>query len=101
MLGAEEGFEPTSVCGARNLCVAVRNFKFRPRHFLQLALSATGGASAHRPFAVPEIYALLFATLNFDRGTFFGSLYPPPAALRLINLREPAGRWTENAISQS
>jgi|GEM_PF-3631803 len=33
------------------------------------------------PFAVPEIFCLLFASQNFDRGTLFASLNLPLAAL--------------------
>ncbi len=49
------GFEPTAssasppVCGARNLYVAVSNFKFRPLHLLALPASVTDGGRAQSP----------------------------------------------------
>ena len=48
------GYDDIAVCGARNSLFSLSLGEFRPRHFVTLALSATGGARDLTRHAVLE-----------------------------------------------
>ncbi|MBR5279019.1 MAG: hypothetical protein IKU23_07125, partial [Clostridia bacterium] len=55
-----------------------------------------GSTPRYVRFAVPEIFGLLSATQNFDRGTNSSSLHPSPTALGFVPTSIPLHKFNKN-----